>query len=177
MSAGSNTQADLEVDVREADSVDTVDADQRRSRVVVGVDGSAGSRAALAFAAEEARLRGARLEVVVAWQYPVLTTMPAFGVLPPVEEMAAEAREGLLQFLQDERLTDDPQLEVTPVVVQGPAAAALIEASKGADLLVVGSRGHGGFTGLLLGSVSQACVTHATCPVVVVPTPRDQSHL
>lgn len=146
-------------------------AQTTKPRVVVGVDGSEGSRAALAFAAQEARLRGARLEVVVAWQYPVLTTMPAFGVLPPVDEMASEARQGLEQLIRDEGLDADPELEVVPVVAQGPAAAALLDASKDADLLVVGSRGHGGFTGLLLGSVSQACVTHAICPVVVVPRP------
>jgi nucleotide-binding universal stress UspA family protein len=64
-------------------------ADDRKPLVVVGTDGSPASRAALHFAADEARLRGAQLRVVVAWQYPVLTTMPAFGVLPPVEQMTA----------------------------------------------------------------------------------------
>lgn len=174
MSTEASTEADTDAADRTIEASGVDEGRSTRPRVVVGVDGSAGSRAALAFAAQEARLRGARLEVVVAWQYPVLTTMPAFGVLPPVEEMAAEAREGLLQFLRDEGLTTDPELDVTPVVAQGPASAALLDVSKGADLLVVGSRGYGGFKGLLLGSVSQACVTHATCPVVVVPAPRDE---
>jgi nucleotide-binding universal stress UspA family protein len=150
-------------------------ADDRQPLVVVGTDGSPASRAALHFAANEARLRGATLHVVVAWQYPVLTTMPAFGVLPPVEQMTAEAAEGLTQFLDDEGIGGD-DLDVVPLVAQGPAAAALLDAAADADLLVVGSRGHGGFAGLLLGSVSQACVTHAPCPVVVVPADAADDH-
>jgi nucleotide-binding universal stress UspA family protein len=140
--------------------------------IVVGIDGSEGSLAALRWAADEARLRHARLEVVVSWQYPALSTIPAFGVLPPADEMSDEAKRGLTALLHDEGLADDPDLEVTEAVLQGPAGAALLEAAADADLLVVGSRGHGGFTGLLLGSVSHQCVTHATCPVVVVPQPE-----
>lgn len=140
-------------------------------RIVVGVDGSAGSLAALRWAAAEARVRKANLEVVVAWQYPALSTIPAFGVLPPADEMATDAKQGLADLLRDEGLLDDPDLEITEAVIQGSAGSALIGAATGADLLVVGSRGHGGFTGLLLGSVSQQCVTHAPCPVVVIPHP------
>ena len=140
-------------------------------RIVVGVDGSAGSLAALRWAAAEARVRKATLEVVVAWQYPALSTIPAFGVLPPADEMATDAKQGLADLLRDEGLLDDPGLEITEAVIQGTAGSALIGAATGADLLVVGSRGHGGFTGLLLGSVSQQCVTHAPCPVVVIPHP------
>jgi nucleotide-binding universal stress UspA family protein len=140
--------------------------------IVVGIDGSEGSLAALRWAADEARLRHARLEVVVSWQYPALSTIPAFGVLPPAEEMSEEAKRGLAALLHDEGLADDPSLEVVEAVVQGPAGAALLDAAADADLLVVGSRGHGGFTGLVLGSVSQQCVTHAPCPVVVVPRPE-----
>ncbi len=140
-------------------------------RIVVGVDGSAGSLAALRWAAAEARVRKATLEVVVAWQYPALSTIPAFGVLPPADEMATDAKQGLADLLRDEGLLDDPDLEITEAVIQGSAGSALIGAATGADLLVVGSRGHGGFTGLLLGSVSQQCVTHAPCPVVVIPHP------
>lgn len=137
--------------------------------IVVGIDGSEASLVALRWAADEARLRHARLEVVVSWQYPALSTIPAFGVLPPADEMSEEARQGLAALLREEGLADDPSLEVVEAVVQGPAGAALIDAAADADLLVVGSRGHGGFTGLVLGSVSQQCVTHAPCPVVVVP--------
>jgi nucleotide-binding universal stress UspA family protein len=139
--------------------------------IVVGIDGSEGSIAALRWAADEARLRHARLQVVVSWQYPALSTIPAFGVLPPADEMSEEAKQGLGALLRDEGLADAPSLEVVEAVVQGPAGAALIDAAAEADLLVVGSRGHGGFTGLVLGSVSQQCVTHAPCPVVVVPIP------
>jgi len=142
-------------------------------KVVVGVDGSAGSRAALQWAAEEARTRGAVLEAVIVWQYPALTTMPAFGVLPPADEMNAEAKAALAAVLEEEHLLSSPELTVLEAITQGPPAAGLLEAAKDADLLVVGSRGHGGFTGLLLGSVSQHCLTHSRCPVVVVPTGRD----
>lgn len=136
--------------------------------IVVGVDGSEGSRAALRWAVEEARLRGAALLAVTVWQYPAMTTMPAFGVLPPSDQLNEEARTHLTQVLREEGALSDG-LKVLEGVSQGPAAPALLEAATDADLLVVGSRGHGGFTGMLLGSVSQHCVTHSPCPVVVVP--------
>lgn len=142
-------------------------------KVVVGTDGSESSRLAIRWAAEEAARRGATLVVVTAWQYPVLTTMPAFGVLPPVDEMSEEAERALHAMLEEEGLVGRDDLTVLESVVQGPAAPALLEAAEDADLLVVGSRGHGGFKGLLLGSVSQAVVSHATCPVVVVPAAKD----
>lgn len=123
---------------------------------------------ALRWAIEEAKLRDATLLAVTVWQYPAMTTMPAFGVLPPSDQLDEEARNQLTEILRDEGALD-AGIKVLEGVSQGPAAAALLEASEDADLLVVGSRGHGGFTGLLLGSVSQHCVTHARCPVVVVP--------
>jgi nucleotide-binding universal stress UspA family protein len=141
------------------------------AKIVVGTDGSDSSRHALRWAADEAVRRDASLVVVTVWQYPTLTTMPAFGVLPPADEMNAEAEAGLRQLLADEGLTGREDLSVYELVQQGPAASALLDAAADADLLVVGSRGHGGFTGLLLGSVSQAVVSHARCPVVVVPNP------
>jgi nucleotide-binding universal stress UspA family protein len=141
--------------------------------IVVGVDGSEASKQALRWAAEEAQLRDAALLVVTVWQYPVFSTMPAFGVLPPAEEMSHEAEAGLRELLREEKLTDRDDLTVLESVMQGPPAPSLLEASADADLLVLGSRGHGGFKGLLLGSVSQACVSHSTCPVVIVPAPSD----
>jgi nucleotide-binding universal stress UspA family protein len=138
------------------------------SKIVVGVDGSDGSIAALRWAANEARMRGASLEVVTAWHYPLLTTIPAFGVLPPSDEMTHEARKGLRELLQSESLTTTSELEVTDTITEGSAAGVLVDAASEAEMLVVGSRGHGTFAGIL-GSVSHACVTHAACPVVVVP--------
>lgn len=139
-------------------------------RIVVGVDGSGGSRAALRWAAEEARLRGARLEVVLVWQFPTMTTMPIYGVLPPRDEMEASAEATVSKILDDEGLADPEGFEAVGLAAEGPAARTLLDTAVGADLLVVGSRGHGGFSGMLLGSVSQHCVSHATCPVVVIPT-------
>ncbi|MCU0268827.1 MAG: universal stress protein [Acidimicrobiales bacterium] len=142
-------------------------------RIVVGVDGSEGARRALRFAAEEARLRGATLEVVMVWQYPTMTTMPVYGVLPPAEEMETSARATVRKIMADEGLDSTSDPVAVEIVAEGPPAKTLSTAATGADLLVVGSRGHGGFTGLLLGSVSHHCVSHATCPVVVVPIPHD----
>ncbi|MCD9625377.1 universal stress protein [Rhabdothermincola salaria] len=138
------------------------------SKIVVGVDASEGSRAALRWAHQEAGLRRCPLVVVTVWQYPVLTTLPAFGALPPIEDLSQEAEAALRQVLDEEGVAATDDVEIETVVAEGAAAAALLEAADGADLLVVGSRGHGGFTGMLLGSVSQHVVSHAPCPVVVV---------
>jgi len=143
------------------------------AKIVVGVDGSEGSLRALRWAADEARLRDAVLEVVTSWHYPVLATIPAFGVQPPAEELAEEARKGLIELLRSEGITSASGLTVFERVVEGSPAGVLVDAAADADLLVLGSRGHGGFSGLLLGSVSQTVVSHARCPVVVVP-PSDR---
>jgi len=140
------------------------------SKIVVGVDGSPGSRAALRWAHEEAQLREATLEVVTVWQFPMMTSLPAFGAMPPPDDLSSDAERMLLQTLSEEGVASTHDLPVTTVVAEGAAAPALIEAAADADLLVIGSRGHGGFTGLLLGSVSQQCASHASCPVVVVRT-------
>lgn len=138
------------------------------NRIVVGVDGSDRSRRVLAFAYDEARRRGDHLLVVHAYTVPVYWGVPEFGaVVPPQppEEAVADAEALLDRVLQD--APDDVQVE--RLVTQGPASAVLLEAAADADLLVVGSRGHGGFVGLLLGSTSHQVVTHCPCPVVVVP--------
>lgn len=140
------------------------------SKIVVGVDGSAGSRAALRWAHEEAGLRHATLDVVTVWQFPMMTSLPAFGAMPPPDDLSGDAENALLQTLMDEGIASTDEVPVTTVVAEGAAAPTLLEAAKDADLLVVGHRGHGGFTGLLLGSVSQQCATHAVCPVVIVRT-------
>lgn len=137
----------------------------RRSRVVVGVDGSEPARRALLWAAEEARLRDADLEVLHAWQHPTTT----FGlVLPADDREAAEAHARHVLDVAVEAVTGTG-VAAEPILVDAPSARALIETSAGAALVVVGSRGRGGFAGLLLGSVSGQVMHHARCPVVVVP--------
>jgi nucleotide-binding universal stress UspA family protein len=143
------------------------------SVIVVGVDGSDESKEALRWALEEARLRQATLRAVNAWTYPAIfgpTYIPPDVLDPGVLEENADQT---LSAAITDVAGDDPPAYVERVVTEGPAAQALVEAAKEADLLVVGSRGHGGFTGLLLGSVSQQCVQHASCAVVIVRKPRE----
>lgn len=137
-------------------------------RIVVGVDGSTGSRAALRWAWDEARAHGATLEIVTAWQYPITTALPAFGSMPTPDDLQGEARAEMLAVVADEGITAEGGVEVTTLVAEGTATQVLLDAAAKADLLVVGSRGHGGFTGLLVGSVGQQCVSHCKVPVVVV---------
>ncbi len=137
--------------------------------VVVGVDGSSGSEAALRYAIAEARRRGAPLRVVAAWSIPSSMYM---GFALPADfagDLAAAARAAVDQALTNVGLPADVPVEI--VVVEGQAGAVLVAQSQGSAVLVVGSRGLGGFRELLLGSVGQACVHHAGCPVVVVPHP------
>lgn len=139
--------------------------------IVVGVDGSTNSRAALRWALDEARLRGDRIVAVAAWQFPTYA-YTGVAVAPPTAEIEQAAREGLAEAVREEVAAvagEHPGVDITQVVLEGPPAATLIEASRTADLLVLGSRGLGGFRGLLLGSVSHQCSSHARCPVVVVP--------
>lgn len=133
-------------------------------RIVVGVDGSPGARDALRWAVEEARLRDATLEVVTCWQLP--SGLAERQGLPS-DELAGAARTTVHHLLAEEGV-DLSELAVVETVAEGAAAPTLLAAARGADALVVGSRGAGGFKGLLLGSVSHHCVTHASCPVVVV---------
>ena len=142
--------------------------------IVVGIDGSESSLEALRFAVDEARLRRDRLRLVHAWSAvplaPVATApYVSVGALPELERSVAEAAQHVL----DEALSkvDADGVDVEQRVVKGQAPAALLEAAEDADMVVVGSRGHGGFTGLLLGSVGHALTHHAHCPVVVVRGP------
>ncbi len=167
------------------------------ARIVVGVDGSPGARRALEWAAGEARLRGAVLQVVHAYQARHLAApfyFPSQHAMPPTTEDVAQepAQLEMAATLRDraefeevyrsraERLLDillgeqDGDVEVQRTVVEDRhPAEALVSLAVDADLLVVGSRGLGGFTELLLGSVSHAAVLHAVCPVVVVPSPPE----
>lgn len=141
-------------------------------RIAVGIDGSEGSLAALRVAADEARLHGAALLVLCAWLPSPVGSLPAFGIAAPAGEDMAELQAALDQTLLEEGLGPDSGVEVTSRVVQLHASRALLEAAEHVDLVVVGSRGRGGFAGLLLGSVSHQVAAHAPCPVLVVPSPE-----
>jgi nucleotide-binding universal stress UspA family protein len=137
--------------------------------VVVGVDGSAGSLAALAWAGQYAAVTGATVRAVRAWHYPAAAGEAPTGVAP--DSIRGET-EQQMQTVLDEAVAKtfggDPPAKLETRMSYGHPAQVLIEASREAGLLVVGSRGHGAFTGMLLGSVSIHCVTGAFCPVVVV---------
>ena len=139
--------------------------------IIVGVDGSDSSKTALHWAYEEAAHHGASLTVVMSWHPPSTMPMsPPYGTLP-TEGYESQPRTDaitLLEKLTSELQPRNPEVDVRTSIEEGSPAKVLIERSKAADLLVVGSRGHGGFTGLLLGSVSQQCAHHAACPVVIV---------
>jgi nucleotide-binding universal stress UspA family protein len=144
--------------------------------IVVGVDNSDGAKAALRFALEEAKLRDASLRAVHAWQFasigaPAIEagTQPLFGIEHAEAQRSVEAS---LEAALQEAIPDPGPVDVERRIVEGTAAGALVEESRGADLLVVGSRGLGGFRGLLLGSVGQQVAHHAACPVVIVPHRR-----
>jgi nucleotide-binding universal stress UspA family protein len=136
------------------------------ARIVVGVDGSDSSKQALAWAVEQAALTGAEVDAVAAWQIPVSYGYNYATVLSVQDLEQAAAK--VLDESVAEAAGDRPDVKIRPVLVRESAARALLDAAKGADLLVVGSRGHAGFTEALLGSVGQHCVHHAQCPVVVV---------
>lgn len=157
------------------------------SRIVVGVDGSAGSDAALRWAVAEAELRRSRLVVVHAYQaQPAPLMEVGLGAPAGIAAPATLAEEGeQVRQAADEharsvidgalRRAGDTvgRLEIERVAAEGPPTQTLIESARGADLLVVGSRGRGGFLGLLLGSVSQQVALHPPCPVVILPPPEE----
>lgn len=139
-------------------------------RIVVGVDGSQHARDALRWALDEASLRAMSVSIVHGWMYPAIA-MSHPGFVAPIDALETGAREltdAELRWAEQHR----PDLDVSAESVCAGAASSLIEASRSASLLVVGSAGRGGVLGrLLLGSVAQQVVRHATCPVVVVPPP------
>lgn len=136
--------------------------------IVVGVDGSDCSRRALSWAHAEALEHGAELLVLTTWKLQNMSAATAGGVYVAEPDMQPRTlAETVLTDAMGE-LPHDEAVTVRPEVIEGNAAKTLIERSSTADLVVVGSRGHGGFAGMLLGSVSQHLVSHATCTVVVV---------
>lgn len=139
--------------------------------IVVGVDNSAGAKAALRFAVGEASLRQATLRAVHSWQYGYIGVSGLEGFSPAVGADLGDLRrtaEVELDATLHDALGDVDGVPIERRVVEGAPATVLLDESRHADLLVVGSRGHGGFAGLLLGSVSQQCAQHAACPVVIV---------
>jgi nucleotide-binding universal stress UspA family protein len=140
-------------------------------RIVVGVDGSDGSRTALTWAMAQARLTGATVEAVMTWQDQVMYGM-TYGWAPlPLEgdSVATIMAKALDETIAEVSAGLPHPVTVLPRVVEGNPAQVLLATAAGADMLVVGSRGHSTFVGIVLGSVSQHCVQHAPCPVVVVP--------
>lgn len=133
------------------------------SRLVVGVDGSAASLDAVRWALRQAELTGAKVWAVTSWQFPRQYGAEIYGEDVDWEEIATATLETSLREVAVEGVD-----QIERHVAQGHPAEVLVEASSGADLLVVGSRGHGGFVGLLLGSVSKHVIAHAACPVLVV---------
>src|SRR5581483_5200288 len=140
-------------------------------RIVVGVDGSPGADAALRFAIGEARLRGAGLRIVYAWEVPA--ALWSAGYVPV--DVSAEYEQAAMRTIEESLArvpADTSGIPIEPQARRGQPAQELLEASVGADLLVVGSRGRGGFASLMLGSVSQQVAHHAECPVVIVRAPQ-----
>lgn len=138
-------------------------------RLLVGVDGSAASVQALRFALDEAARRGARLRVMHAWTFPFLTMLPFARDVPTPEQLAEDAQALIDRCLEDAGGPGGVSIE--HVVSHEHAARALIDAAGEVDVLVVGTRGAGGFRGLLVGSVADTCARHARVPVIVVPAP------
>jgi nucleotide-binding universal stress UspA family protein len=136
--------------------------------ILVGVDGSPSSHKALAWAAAEASDHGADLVVLNVWEHTLLPPSGSVSVSERyVPDPSQRTAEDLVQDIK-EVLGENPTVPVQPRVKQGSPAKVLIEESADADLLVVGTRGHGGFRGLVLGSVSQHVAAYAPCPVTVV---------
>jgi nucleotide-binding universal stress UspA family protein len=144
-------------------------------RIVVGLDGSPSSRAALRWAVRQAKLVNGTVDAVIAWQIPMM--LQSYGWAPVYVEEAGnfeqDARKRLDAVIGEVVTPADGQ-RVRSLVIKGHPAEVLIDAAADADLLVVGSSGHGGFAEALLGSVSQHCVHHAPCPVLIMRGDADR---
>lgn len=150
-------------------------AGDEAARIVVGVDGSDSSLAALHWAVGEAEAHGATLHVLMAYQDPMVYNAPnimALGMSFDVDAELGKATEAEVTRLAQEA-TAGRDVRVNARAVRGHPARALLDESEGAAMVVIGTRGHGGFVGALLGSVSQHVVAHSRCPVVVIPDPDE----
>jgi nucleotide-binding universal stress UspA family protein len=145
---------------------------EKTGRIVVGVDGSKAADAALRWAVRQAGLTGETVEAVIVWQYPIIGASYGWAGVAVTEGMDLQAiAEKTLAEAIDRAMGPNAAIPVERRVVEGYPPSVLVEASAGANLLVVGSRGHGTFAEALLGSVSQHCSHHARCPVVIVHHP------
>jgi nucleotide-binding universal stress UspA family protein len=136
-----------------------------KGHILVGVDGSESSKTALRWAERLSTVVGSGIHAVIAWQYPMMLGWE--GGIPDWWQPDADAKK-ILEDTLDSVFGKTRPVGLSTTVQEGQPTMILLEASKNADMLIVGSRGHGGFAGLLLGSVSSACAEHATCPVLVV---------
>lgn len=134
------------------------------NRIIVGVDGSPSANKATEWAAQEADLRGATLELIHAWNYPNLGYGGYVAVLEDFEKDASTVLEAVTAAVREAH----PTLILISTLVQGPTAQTIIDKASQADMVVVGSRGKGGFSGLLLGSVGQQLVHHCQAPIVII---------
>ncbi|GAA4835565.1 universal stress protein [Saccharopolyspora rosea] len=144
-----------------------------KPRIVVGVDGSPGSRAALRWALRYAELSDGDVTALIASGPPVFIDL---AVPMPGDDAADRADRELHEAVEETTALLGSDVHVNRVVVQDHPARALVDEARGADLLVVGHRGRGGFVGAVLGSVSRHCVNHASCSVVVVRRPHEDGH-
>jgi nucleotide-binding universal stress UspA family protein len=147
--------------------------DLTAKRIVVGVDGSSQSKAALRWAVRIASAIGCSIDAITAWEYPATYGWMMAPEGWPTEDDSAASLRGTV----DEVFGENRPPNLRTICEHGSARTVLLNASKDAQMLIVGSRGHGGFAGLLLGSVSAACAEHAHCPVLVVhrePSPSNK---
>lgn len=138
--------------------------DAATRRIVVGLDGSPSSIAALRWAARQAELTGAELDVIMTWEWPMSY---GWSVIPSNYDPTSDCEKVLADAVSVVR-SERPGLVCRSTVLEGHPAPLLVKASKEAELLVVGSRGHGQFAGMLLGSVSEHCAANAHCPVLIL---------
>jgi nucleotide-binding universal stress UspA family protein len=143
-------------------------------RIIVGVDGSPPSVAALRWAVHHAELTGGSIDAIIAWEFSLVAS--GFGWAPNQAfddtSYCELATKTLNAAVGD--VNPPPAIVVNQMVLEGNPAKVLLNTAKDADLLVVGNRGHGAFVDALIGAVSVRCLHHATCPVVVVRAPKQQ---
>ena len=148
-------------------------ADEVASRVIVGVDGSTSSLGAVGWAGDYAAATGVPITLVAAWEWP---TSYGWSIPMPADYDPAADAQRILDDAAARLRERHPSLAVETRPVEGPPAQVLVDASETAALLVVGCRGHGQLTGMIIGSVSERCVAHAHCPVLVYRHQSNPAH-